>query len=220
MRNQAFNASNFYNSTVAPIPKPFLATVSTNPNELVWTIQTDNTIGYYSPGSPNNAPLGFDNYTTAIGHTHPPAAIPAPSPRDIYTLNNVAQNTAVGATTDSYIYAADGSLYILHVTDPSELSTFIATYPKETNLNPATNNFIAGTPLSDDLQDAIDYYTTTGGLSPNDAYEKAFAYVLDKGNTGLTLMKMNPGTNQFESILVTGDYANPAAPVFTQHPCN
>jgi hypothetical protein len=54
----------------------------------------------------------------------------------------------------------------------------------------------------------------------NAAYEKAFAYVLDQANTGLTLMKMNPATNQFEPLLVTGDFSNPAAPVFTQHPCN
>ncbi|HEX6426929.1 MAG TPA: hypothetical protein VF008_04550 [Niastella sp.] len=220
MKNQATMASSFYNSRVAPIPKPFLSTLSTNPNEQVWTIQTDNTIGFYSPGSSNTAPLDFNHYTSAIGHTHPPSAIPAPSPRDIYTLNNVAQNTAVGATTDSYIYAADGSLYVLHVTDPSELSTFTSTYPKAGNLDAATNNFVTGTPLQLEMEKAINYYTSTGGLSYNAAYEKAFAYVLDQGNTGLTLMKMNPVTNQFEPMLVTGNFTNPAAPVYTQHPCN
>jgi hypothetical protein len=218
MKNQAFAASNFYNTTVAPIPKPFLASVSTNPYEQSFTVQTGDTIGNYSPGTTNNAPMGFDNYTKAIGHTHPPASIPAPSATDIYTINNVAQNTAVGACTDSYIYAADGSLYVLRVTDYAELNTYISTYPKASNLDLATNSFQSGTPLDIELKTAINYYKSTG-LSHNDAYEKAFAYVLDKGNTGLTLMKMNPATNQFEPILVTGNFTNPAAPVFTQYPC-
>jgi hypothetical protein len=216
MKDQALTASNFYNTKVAPIPKPFLSAISTYPYEQSFTVQDNGTIDNYKTGTTNNADIYFDPHTSALGHTHPPGSVPAPSATDLYSINNAALHTPAGACTDSYIYAADGSLYVLHVTDYAELSTFTSTYPKASNWDAATNNFQSGTPLSNELQTAITYYRTTG-LSYDDAYEKAFAYVLDKGNTGLTLMKMNPATNQFEPILVT---QNPASGAFAQYPCN
>jgi hypothetical protein len=210
VKNNSSTATDFYNTVVDPIPMPFLATVGTNPNEYAFSFQdkpqddgnpaTDEnyTVANVASGGPNSAPLVYDNHTIAIGHSHPPGSYPAPSLKDIYVLNDAYSDFRV--CTNSYIYASDGSVYVLQVTNPAQFNSFITDHPAATDLNAATNGFVSGTGMYYSYQSAYNYFTTVAGLSANEAYEKAFAYVLGEADSGVTLMKKGADGN-FSAVL-------------------
>jgi hypothetical protein len=211
VKNNSSGATNFYNEVVNPIPMPFLATVGTNPNEYSFSIsdkpQDDDdpateenyTLEGVNSGTPNSVIQDYDRNTIAIGHTHPPGSYPAPSLKDIYVLNNVYTHS--GICTNNYIYAADGSVYVLTITNPDQFSSFITAHPQGASVNAATSGFATGTGMYYSYQSAYNYFRSAG-LSDHEAYEKAFAFVLGEADSGVTLMKKGADGN-FSAVLTT-----------------
>lgn len=119
-------------------------------------------------------------------HNHP-TDLP-PSPGDMYNLIGVNNNHS-GYNT-RMVVTPDGSVFALVVLDLTAANTFKSTYP------PVNIGFGPDFPPEiyvkfDDVKDQF----TLQGLSSQIAEERAMAYVLDKYNTGIALLKQDSNGN-------------------------
>jgi hypothetical protein len=207
MKAAAANTTNFYNTKIDPLIIPELAMVGTWPNEMAFTIEDANGQNHPEPyasdvamGTSNADTVTVTDQSLAIAHTHPAGGYPPPSATDLYTIMDTYNDYQ--KCNYSFVYAADGSLYALQVTDPAAMATFLANYPPATYLDNTTHNFVEGTPLKADFNTAF-AYLTAGGMSANEAYGKAMAFVFDKYGAGVTMQKADANHN-FSTVLAKG----------------
>lgn len=143
----------------------------------------------------------------ATSHYHPASGYSAPSANDIYRVieangYNTSQFTQ-GRFQGSFVEAADGSSYALKVTDFNLANTFFGT--QSSNLAQNGREWNPESNIGKDFTAANDYYLRKYWKSSNRnnlAYEEAMGFVLNKYNTGITLMKKDPVGN-FKPIIRT-----------------
>lgn len=141
----------------------------------------------------------------ATSHYHPASGYSAPSANDIYRVieangYNTSQFTQ-GRFQGSFVEAADGSSYALKVTDATLANTFFGT--QGSNLAQNGREWNPESDIGKDFTAANDYYLRKYGDSKtNQAYEEALGFVLNKYNTGVTLMKKD-ATGNFKPIIRT-----------------
>lgn len=139
-------------------------------------------------------------------HTHPSTGYAPPSAADIYTFHaEVAGNTEFRFY---FNYAADGSKYMMTVTDQDAFNSFVTNYPKSSNVesNQSSDNFngwVQNSTIGKEFKKTETFLISSNGMSRPEAYENAFAYILGK-YTGVTLSKMD-SNGDFKSIFVKKD---------------
>jgi len=164
-----------------------------------------------NPSSPGFLPF-------ASAHTHPIDTYPMPSVGDIYSL--ATYNAQYPTYTTAYVISSDGSTTALIVTDAQKLANFLTTYPPATNQNGA--DWAATSPMGIDVNDAVSNLDPVGqvGSPANDvAWRTAQAFVLDKYDTGLTMvMKNADGTfSEVHYVKVTDAQGNSS---YKKYNCN
>lgn len=135
-------------------------------------------------------------YIFAGIHSHPFGAYPAPSARDVYSLFNANQNNP--QYQYQFVFASDGSKYLISATTSATFNSFASTYPESINVS-ADNGWNRNTPLGQEFKWVESYFKDKMGMTANEAYQNAHAYILNK-YTGTTLSKYNSSTQKFESI--------------------
>jgi hypothetical protein len=140
-------------------------------------------------------------------HNHPTASLPI-SGGDIYT--SVKLNTLCGDLVTSFIALPDGSTYAIVVTDIVVAQAFVAAYPADVKpgYSPEFPDFIF-----DQMQDLVDEMG-----SSVEGRTTAMAFVLDKYNAGITLLKQDSAGN-FNSIKTEETIQN-GTKTYTPKPCN
>jgi hypothetical protein len=179
-------------------------------NELTSTLSTDeneksmfmgvNTAGGLTTtpitGGSGNAANGNPGYPAFVPfagvHTHPDGVYPMPSAGDIYNL--AGWNAQYPTYTTAYVIsAADNSTTAIVVTDPQKVAAFLAAHPQSTGLD-SRGNWASNTPMWDDFVDAVNTLDTShnpGSPENREAWRSAQAYILDKYDTGLTMVMKN-----------------------------
>ncbi len=136
-------------------------------------------------------PVANGTYTRSIAqvHTHPePAGTDNYMPPSGADVVNLAQRTTECAEMkDSYILAKDGSVYALHVQDRLKAMAFASSQGNNVDAN---NMFKEGTTIGDAFLDVQAKFIGQGFFI-DDAFAMATAYVLEKYNAGITLLKLD-----------------------------
>jgi hypothetical protein len=140
-------------------------------------------------------------------HNHPTADLPI-SGGDIY--ESVKLNTLYGDFATSFIALPDGSTYVIVVTDLAAAQAFVTTYPAD--LKPGYN-----AEFPDFIFDQIEALKSDMGYG-TEARTTAMAFVLDKYNAGITLLKQDSSGN-FNSIKTEETIQN-GVKTYTPKPCN
>ncbi|HFK5562274.1 TPA: hypothetical protein ACGZ9C_001922 [Elizabethkingia anophelis] len=134
----------------------------------------------------------------ANAHTHPDGGGAPPSCIDFYTTLKIADydNAYIG----SYVFAANGSVYMIAVNDRDALRAFLQKYPKDDNINPGAKEFNDKNDIGRDYNAIRRCYY--GGscnkttMSDQDAgMEAGLAYIMEKYKTGLSLLKGDKNGN-------------------------
>jgi hypothetical protein len=159
----------------------------------------------------------------ASAHTHPHNGIldafPMPSVGDIYSL--AKYNALYPSYTAAYVISqSDGSTTALIVTDHQKLMNFVAAYPPGTYQDNA--DWAPGSPMDIEVNavvTSLDPGGTFGSPANEVAWRNAQAYVLDKFETGLTMVKKNvDGTfSQIHYVKATDAQGNIS---YKQYNCN
>lgn len=159
----------------------------------------------------------------ASAHTHPSNGIinafPMPSVGDIYSL--ATYNAQYPSYTTAYVISqSDGSTTALVVTDHQKLMNFLAAHPKSTGLEGA--DWKPGSEMANACNDAVaslDPGGTFGNPANEIAWRNAQAYVLDKFDTGMVMVKKNTdGTfSQIHYVKTTDAQGNAS---YNQYNCN
>ena len=120
-------------------------------------------------------------------HNHPDDQ--PPSPGDLYGIVSVNQNHSGYDTR--MVVTSDGSVYALVVVNASQAASFVSNYPKQQigNFPPDFPD-----PIFTDFDDAR-LAAQMNGNSHQVAEEMAMAYVMDKYNTGMALLKQDSNGN-------------------------
>ncbi|MCT4214240.1 hypothetical protein HZP46_02005 [Elizabethkingia anophelis] len=128
-------------------------------------------------------------------HTHNDGGSP-PSGVDFYTTLKIADydNAFIG----SYVFAANGDVYMLAVNDRDALRAFLQKYPKSENLG--RKEFNTNTDFGQDYNKIRDCYTSgrckgTNSTEQSSGVEAGLAYVLEKYKTGISLLKGDKNGN-------------------------
>jgi len=109
-------------------------------------------------------------------HNHPGNS--PPSPGDFYGLITVNQNHSGYDTR--FVVTADGSVYALLIIDPAAATTFVTNYPSQ-QVPGYSPEF--PTAIIDEINEMKGFYGATD--------EMAMAFILEKYNTGVALLKQN-----------------------------
>ncbi|MBP4141152.1 hypothetical protein J3S90_04980 [Flavobacterium sp. P4023] len=127
---------------------------------------------------------------------------------DIYT--SVKLNIKSGTFTTTYILT-DGEVYGIVVTDLAAAKEFVATYPADQlpGQSPEFPDYI--------LDQMLDLVNKMG--SSNEGRTTAIAFVLDKHNSGITLLKQDSSGN-FQSIKTQETTQANGTKTYTSIPCN
>ncbi|WP_052248438.1 4Fe-4S binding protein [Chryseobacterium taiwanense] len=136
-------------------------------------------------GGPSGINLTHD-FTSPVASNHLHPNNTPPSVGDAYSLMN--SYNAYSTYSTYYVTAQNGSAYALVVTNPAAMNQFLSNYPSVSN-PPYAPNFPA--PLNDEYNDVAFDANTDNQTS----YEIALAYMLDKYNTGLALLKKGADGN-------------------------
>ncbi len=140
------------------------------------------TTGSTSQGSINsNWPAGFADL-----HNHP--NYQPPSPQDFYNLISV-NNSHVGYNIRMVI-PPDGSVYALVIINQPMANVFIGKYPSE--------NIGYGPDFPEAINDLfikVKNYAASQGADNLVAEEMAMAFIMDKYNTGISLLKQDDNGN-------------------------
>jgi|GEM_PF-1235517 len=132
-------------------------------------------------------------------HNHPTDQ--PPSPGDLYGLVTINQNQSNYNTR--MVITPDGSVYALVVIDINLVNTFVSTYPKEQigNYPPDFPD-----PIFTDFDNAK-IQLQMQGFSNLVAEQMAMAFVLDKYNSGIALLKQD-GNGNFKRLRTQENTAN------------
>jgi hypothetical protein len=143
-------------------------------------------------------------YATIHNHT----TVSPLSSGDIYA--SVTLNTLCGGLETSFIVVPDGSTYAIMVTDLTAAQNFVATYPAD--LVPGYN-----AEFPDFIFDQIEDLKPYMGYNVEDR-TRAMAFVLDKYNAGIKLMKQD-SAGTFNTIY-SEQTINNGVITYKQKPCN
>ena len=133
-------------------------------------------------------------------HSHTSTAYTAPSARDIYSFYNANKDNP--NYRYQFVFAADGSRYVMTITDPVKFRTFIDNHPESAFVD-ADNEWDKATPLGTEYEATIRYLKKQG-LTKNDVYEKAFAYTISSNDMGISLSKADSNGN-YKGVFVNKD---------------
>jgi hypothetical protein len=218
--------SNETTSTSLQKVKPYINTLrqyATNqPNEYGLTVSYANghyyvynqNIGsnptYIVSGTPNSLNIATTITTYLIAHTHPTGQNAAPSPLDAITLaNNYCNNNSPNITAN-VIFAANGSEYMIYVTDRDYLDSFCS---NSGNSDFFENNgaFFKSGSVWQTTYNAAYNKLISNNYTQNDAQSYALSYVLDHYNTGLKIYEKKSGTTDFkeQKTIKTGSNYSP-----------
>lgn len=192
-------------------PQPWMTTIPKDSIEHMFALEQtwvppagNELFGHYAysipevtNGTSNNSSTTIDRNTIAIGHNHPADSYSAPSAADLYSLLD-----DVGGypnLTLSFIFAANGSKYALQVSDPAAAAAFLNQYPENANLNKLTNGFLEGSVLGQKYQDIYSFCRYGEKLGDQEANEQALVQIISQ--TGLSIQKADPGSNQFYTLV-------------------
>ncbi|MET0944353.1 MAG: hypothetical protein ABWY22_02990, partial [Flavobacterium sp.] len=195
--NHALQLSNSFSPFSTTSGQNEEAFVIAEVNEVISSGIFDTNGGFTSGGiqtvGTNGGSIKISGQTIADVHTHP-AGIPRPSAEDLWSLAN--SKSFSPNLSDSYVIAADGTKYDLHISDVSKLENF-----KQLNgdfYDPITKGFKDGTPLSIDYNQMINSFITNNQMSIEQVRERAYAFVLK--DAGIDLLKAAVGSNEFKKI--------------------
>ena len=146
------------------------------------------TVSPLSTGNSYNAPVNT-NWQGAFAdlHNHPDNL--PPSSADMYGLISININKSDYSTR--MVVTVDGTVYALVVIDPTKATSFVNQYPKQQIANYPPD---FPDPIFTDFTD-IKFDLVTKGLSAKVADEMALAFVLDKYNSGVALLKQDANGN-------------------------
>lgn len=192
--------ANYYGS---PTFDQFMSTVKKNSDVEHSTVlkqYSDNLFSLgpiYTADGPDdfaNVESNVDNI--AMIHSHPDSHLTAPSPLDVMALGDqIAKgNERMQA---GYVVVGD-DIYCLQVTDPSQAEAFyISNRNEKSDGSPVNSNFRPGSTAAT-LWETGDKLMRTLENVPQDEIDLAIlAYVLEKGNAGVVVCKMNSSKTQF-----------------------
>ncbi|MBK0383563.1 hypothetical protein I5M32_11400 [Pedobacter sp. SD-b] len=135
----------------------------------------------------------YTSDTEVIVHTHPADGLSAPSATDMYNMYVFRNNSANYST--SYIVAADGTKYAMHIDDVSKMNAFMTNNPGFADAG--TNDFDVNTALGAKYREIKDSFLENNNTE-NQAHEKALAFVLKE--SGISLLKADPNSKEFKKI--------------------
>lgn len=153
----------------------------------------DTTTSIMNNGSMHNAQVPNSNNQFADLHNHPNPY--APSPGDMYSLITYLNTNKVGYLR--YVITPNGSIYLMTIVDLAKANSFNLNYPK---------NQIAGFPpnfpddIADEYNDIKSYLKNIKNVEELIADEMAMAFILEKYNTGVALLKQDSG-GDFKRII-------------------
>lgn len=158
-----------------------------------------------SAGSATQINFSMYSNTVALLHTHPmqhsgqPA--PGPSPQDFVGLIEARLNGEISGLDASIVMAYGGAYYALVITNPSATQAFYNQNYRD--LRTTDGMFREGTTFRKEYF-AMNKYLTDQGFSVANAHDAAMAYVLDKNNTGVTLLKKDKDSSDFKAMHTAG----------------
>ena len=158
-----------------------------------------------------SAPINI-GWPGAFADLHNHTNMLGPSPGDLYGLINAAGKYP-GYNT-RMVMTPDGSLYALVITDLVAAKAFAAAYPAvDRGFGPDFSEIIYG-----DFDAAMDYFTNIG-LNGLDMDTNSMTYVLEKYNTGISLLKQSPnGAFKIQRVKKTSE-ENASNASFTSNNC-
>jgi hypothetical protein len=121
-------------------------------------------------------------------HVQPNKGLSPPSGGDLYTL--LHENMEYPMLKDSYEISYDSSQWVLHIEDPTKVSTFLENFPESENRKLSTQSII-GYALYEAFHDFRDFQH----MDDNTAYAFAMAYILRAFDTGVKLLKRDESGN-------------------------
>lgn len=161
----------------------------------------------------NGGPVKVEINTSWAGafgaiHNHPNKT--PISGGDIYTAVTLNSNNSNFTTT---FLSTDGEMYAAVVTDLAAAKAFVAAYPADIRpqYNPEFPDFIL---------DQIDYIQAYNTGSTIIGRTQAMAFILNKYNAGITILKQDDSSGNFEPIIIK-EITNPdGSKSYTLIPCN
>jgi hypothetical protein len=224
------NPSNANNPNYSGTVSSLTSTLGTDVNEKSAFFGVDVPTGQLQATmNPPGGPTGTGGQTIPSGmipfggmHTHPASAYSAPSAGDIYALPNAHASHA--SYNVNYIYAADGTRYALTITDATKAAAFVANNPMASNVDPATNSWMTTGNANDIFAEFNRVYNSIdpppgGGPNADAAFERAQAYVLDKFDTGMTLLKAD-ASGSYKEIHTVKTLDSSGNAVYSNYNCN
>ena len=136
-----------------------------------------------------------NNLTIGIIHSHPDSHMTPPSALDVVDLGGqlAEGNNDVQA---SYVVVRD-NIYCLQVTDPEKAKAFAAANP----IPEGESSFPANSSTGKLWRDGSERMRSVGGY--DDQYCATMAYVLERADAGITLLRLKPGKKMFEAYGLT-----------------
>ncbi len=138
----------------------------------------------------------YGKYTVFGVHTHPSGTNSAPSPSDASFLVKAYIESAVNIQ-GNIVLAANGSEYIVYVSDRFRFTTFCKNADNAGFFECDGSQFQQNSVWRKDY-DAAYNSIKDKGLSINDAQSYALSYVLSKYNTGMVIMSRNQQNGDFK----------------------
>lgn len=200
------NATTFSKSNSFTDVKQAISNAATDGNEHSITFGKD-AIGNITISSMNNGtPLGVKGNSSFPGafadmHNHPDDT--PQSPGDLYGLLGI--NSLHSQYLTKYVLTQNGIVYALAITNSSLASTFFSTYHF-----PTGNQNAFPDPLFDEWSDIFNVWGST--------QEIAMAFILDKYNSGVALLKQDSAGN-FHKLGATVSTDSKGNKTYTSHNC-
>ncbi|MEQ1554708.1 MAG: hypothetical protein ABL929_11045 [Ferruginibacter sp.] len=141
---------------------------------------------------------GIKIYT--MMHYHHNALYGCFSAGDLYTLQNAYSNPNLNQINSHYVYGSfDSSMFAMQIEDSLLYSQYLSGHPISTTMD-TNNSFDTTTNIGTDFLNVKSYLFTTLGLSDDDAFTQATAFVYSKFNTGMVLYRKKRNENKFTKI--------------------
>jgi hypothetical protein len=156
-------------------------------------------------GTTSQVSFPLEARTEALIHSHPmqhegqPA--PGPSPQDFVGLLEARIGQNCYRLNNSYVVAHGGATYALSITSSAKARRFYN--QNKGQLGTQNGNFAQGSTFYVEFE-AMRNYLKDQGFSSTDAHDAAMAYVLDKNDTGVKLMKKEKGEDEFKPMHTEG----------------
>ncbi|MGV0978988.1 hypothetical protein [Empedobacter falsenii] len=190
-------------------------TFKTTLNELLATITTDNMEKSFSFGQDENGNYKVTNIRVAAAgnsvaisvtsptislqagvHTHHKDLFDAFSVGDIYGFS---QGNKINPVFEYFYVYSKGGAYVFNISNQAQFDDFSTKYPASQYLD-TTGDWKEGTTLYNDLWISYEQFLKSG-LDKDEAYERAFAYMIKKHGMGITMSKQD-ANGDFKPIYV------------------